>query len=158
MIIPTYGRARPLVFFGQVPRGDLRIRRSLVRYRLRSPGEHKIGLRAYSTTGRIGYYHESSGSAQLVVRNFFGNPSGDYVDYPNSNPADPGYGVQGCNVSNAALGSFAELEYHVPAIGIGGKSHVEDVAQVWAYRGTRIQIARIADLLLGINLSRADRG
>ena len=61
-----------------------------------------------------------------------------------------GYGVQACNV-NGKWGIFSELEYHVPAIGVpGAPQRSEDFAQVWAYRGNREQIARIAKELLGI--------
>ena len=59
-----------------------------------------------------------------------------------------GFAVQACNV-NSNLGTFSELEYHIPAIGGGtGASHCEDTAQVWAFRGDRAQIEVIAKSLL----------
>jgi hypothetical protein len=151
MIIPTYGRAEPVFFFGKAPRGDLSAKPALVRYRMRSVGAHKIGLRAFSTTGRLAYFYESPRAAQLVVRNFFGNPSGEYVDSPWTDPGDPGYCVQACSIGDPTADSFSELEYHIPAIGgESGRTHAEDLAQVWAYRGSRGEIASIAEKLLGI--------
>ena len=86
---------------------------------MRAAGEHKIAIRALATTGRIGYrYPAADGRWALIVRNVFVNPSGDYVDVPWSDAQDLGYAVQACNV-HSALGSFSELEYHVPAIGPG---------------------------------------
>jgi len=151
MIAPTYGPVRPLLYFGKMGRRDLAVKPSFLRCRMREGGYYKIGLRAVSTTGRIGYFHESPDSTQLVIRNFFGNPSGDYVDAPSSDPSDAGYGVQFCNVSDKELGNFSELEYHVPAIGgPAGKASMEDVAQVWAYRGERAELALVARKLLGV--------
>jgi hypothetical protein len=90
--------------------------------------------------------------AQLVVRNIFVNPSGEYIDVPWEKPTDIGYAVQACNISND-LGSFSELEYHVPAIGgQAGRDRVEDVSQVWAYRGSHAQIDEVSRRLLGTSI------
>jgi hypothetical protein len=44
---------------------------------------------------------------------------------------------------------FSEMEYHVPAIGGNtGLSHVEDRSQLWAFRGSREDIVKIARTLL----------
>jgi len=41
------------------------------------------------------------------------------------------------------------MEYHVPAIGgETGLRHVEDSSQLWAYRGPREEIIKIARILL----------
>ena len=83
-----------------------------------------------------------------MVRNFAVNPSGEYVDVPWTEPANRGYAGQTCNV-NSALGSFSEVEYHVPAIGAGtGSVRSDDVSQVWAYRGARASVQAIANNLL----------
>jgi len=152
MLLPTYGPARPKIVFGEIPPGDLTALPSGggARYRMRAKGEQKITLRAVSCTGRAAYRYEAAGAWHLVLRNFSINPSGEYVDAPWADPSDLGYGVQACNV-NSDLGSFSELEYHIPAIGVSGAPpRSEDFAQVWAYRGTREQIARVAQELLGI--------
>jgi hypothetical protein len=99
---------------------------------------------------RVGYRYPLRGERwALVVRNVLVNPSGMYVDVPWDNPDDLGYAIQACNV-NSRLGSFAELEYHVPAIGCGtGRLSCEDVSQVWAFRGSGRQIDFVVKSLLG---------
>ncbi|MDB6092655.1 MAG: hypothetical protein JWM32_217 [Verrucomicrobia bacterium] len=149
MLIPVYGRVKPRVFFGRIPRGDLQVRRSLIRYRMRSAGEHKIGVTAAAGTGRIGYVRRAEdGTAELVVRNHSVNPSGVYRDAPASLPAEGGYAVEACSVNHPELGRFAELEHHAPAIGVA-HPRGEDLVQMWAYRGPARQLARIAETLLG---------
>ena len=56
-----------------------------------------------------------------MIRNFLVNPSGAYVDVPWDGPAELGDAVQACNIKSS-LGSFSELEYHVPAIGPGRRA------------------------------------
>lgn len=150
MLIPTYSRGAARVFFGQVPNGHLVAEERAVRYTMNSPGEHKIGVKAAALTGRAGYVYGAGPERVLVVRNFFVNPAGAYVDVPWTDEADVGYAFQACNVSNAALGSFSELEYHVPAIGgRTGLTECADVSQVWAFRGPGERVEHLARLLLG---------
>lgn len=149
LLIPTYARTRPRIYFGSVADDDLVVADRLVRYKMRGSGEHKLGIRAVATTGRVGYiYAAGDGSSALIVRNVFVNPSGEYVDVPWDDADDVGYSMQACNV-NSALGSFSELEYHVPAIGRGtGRAQCEDLAQVWAFRGPDEAIRAVARRLL----------
>jgi hypothetical protein len=152
MILPTYSPVQATTIFGDIPPDDLRTTPPGIRYRMRAIGEQKIGLRAVDCPGRIGYFHETGDVCQLVMRNFFVNPSGEYVDAPWTNPADLGYAVQVCNV-NSHLGQFSELEYHIPAIGVpDAPRKCEDIAQVWAWRGPREELAPISQRLLGAEL------
>ena len=43
----------------------------LLVYRMRAEGEHKIGLRATSMTGRVGYVYQRDNEATLIVRKTF---------------------------------------------------------------------------------------
>jgi hypothetical protein len=44
---------------------------------------------------------------------------------------------------------FSEMEYHVPAIGgVTGLNRMEDRSQLWAFRGAREDIVKIARSLL----------
>lgn len=149
MLFPTYSRSDAHIYFGSIPSQDLSILNHLVTWQMVAEGEHKIGLRAISTSGRVGYLFGSDTEAQLIVRNFFVDPSGEYVDVPWTAQEDYGYSVQACNV-NSWLGQFNELEYHVPAIGgESGRTFCEDISQVWAYRGPRLIVEHIAMRLLG---------
>jgi hypothetical protein len=155
LLIPTYSRAEPKIYMGEIASEDLIVKEELVRYRMRAKGEHKIGLRGVSVTGRVGYlYVAEDGESMLVVRNFFVNPSGEYVDVPWRETGNLGFTVQACNV-DSALGSFSELEYHMPAIGAGtGMTSHEDVSQIWAYRGSEEPVRAIAQRLLSPEIQR----
>jgi len=148
LLVPTYSRTQPKILMGTVGPEDLLVGEHLVRYKMRASGEHKIGIRALATTGRVGYLYSKGNESVLVVRNFLVNPSGEYVDVPWRETTDFGYAVQACNV-DSALGSFSELEYHVPAIGKGtGRSRSDDVSQVWAFRGIPPRVQSVARALL----------
>jgi len=148
LLIPVYHKTEPKIWFGQVSSDDLIAGEHLIRYKMRAKGEHKLGVRAVATTGRVGYLYGAGEACSLIVRNFSVNPSGEYVDAPWKDPDDLGYSTQACNV-NSALGAFSELEYHIPAI--GGKtagSRCDDAAQVWAFRGHEEAIRAAARRLL----------
>ena len=152
MIFPTYGRTKPLHIFstlGRIPSHDLLTTEKGVFYRMTQKGEHKISLRAVAICGRIGYVYQTGREWVLIIRNFYVNPLGDYVDTPWTKPDYFGFAVQACNI-NSQLGAFNELEYHIPAIGHGtGKIRCQDETQVWAFRGNLKQIRVIRQLLLG---------
>lgn len=173
LLIPVFHKTEPKIWFGQISPEDLIVGDRLIRYKMRATGEHKLGVRAVATTGRVGYLFKSGDSHlfpqstqksgtdtqdtaeigdcpnfSLIVRNFDVNPSGEYVDAPWKDPDDLGYSTQACNV-NSALGAFSELEYHIPAI--GGKTgcfRCDDTAQVWAFRGPEDKILAAARCLL----------
>jgi hypothetical protein len=148
LFVPTYARSAPKVYFGKVGPEDLLVTDGMVHWRMRSDGEHKIGLRAVATTGRAGYLYPASGQWNLVVRNFPVNPSLEYVDVPWSDPDDLGYSVQACSIKSG-LGIFSELEHHAPAAGAGPPWKSEDTSQVWAYRGRFDEVRQVAGRLLG---------
>jgi hypothetical protein len=150
LFVPTYSKTVPRIYFGLVdtPPDELAMSDRLVRFKMRAAGEHKIGLRAAVTAGRIGYIYPVADKHALIVRNFSVNPSGEYADVPWTEPENRGYSTQACSV-NSRWGMFSEMEYHVPAIGgETGLRHVEDSSQLWAYRGPREEIIKIARILL----------
>jgi hypothetical protein len=149
-VAPTYHRVEPTIFFGNVPADHLRSDSRMIHYRMQAKGEQKICIPALATTGRMGYRYVIDGQHALVVRSFVVDPGGAYKDVCCANPADDGYAVQACNINSDSLGCFAEMEYHVPAIGGHAGSRIsEDVSFVWAYRGRREEIERAGHLLLG---------
>ena len=150
MIVPIWATTRPRTYFGPIPDGALRVEDRAVRYRMDAKGVQKIGVQALAATGRVGYLSSQANVWSLVVRDFRVTPSGLYADVPFDEPDDIGYAVQACNVCTPELGSFSELEYHVPAIGAStGARRSEDCSQVWAFRGKPEAIRRVAQLLLG---------
>lgn len=150
LFIPTYSKTDLRIYFGlaDTPPDELTISDRLVRFKMRAAGEHKIGVRAAVTTGRIGYIYPTADKHALIVRNFFVNPSGEYADVPWTEPDDRGYSTQACSV-NSRWGMFSEMEYHVPAIGGDtGLRQIEDRSQLWAFRGSKDDIEKIARYLL----------
>jgi hypothetical protein len=148
MLVPTFFRSEPKLYMGNIGPEDLIVGDHLVRYKMRARGEHKLGIRAVAITGRAGYMHKGDTETSLVIRNFFVQPSGEYVDVPWLELENFGFAFQACNV-NSGLGAFSELEYHVPAIGAKtGKTHSEDRSQLWAFRGSESSIRSISRHLL----------
>lgn len=149
MLIATYYKSQPRLIFGPMDPQDLKVSDRLIRYRMHTEGEHKLSIRAAAATGRVGYLYQSGDHWSLIVRNFFLNPSGEYIDAPWEETDYPGFAVQLCNVKSG-LGSFSELEYHIPAIGRGtGTDRCFDTSVVWAYRGPKDKILTVARRLLG---------
>jgi hypothetical protein len=149
-IFPTYFKAAPRIYFGLVdtPADELAISDRPVRFKMRAVSEHKIGIRAVAITGRIGYLYPTGNRYALIVRNFYVNPSGEYADVPWTEPEDRGYSTQACGV-NSRWGKCSEMEYHVPAIGgETGLRQVEDHSQLWAFRGSKEDVEKIARALL----------
>ena len=137
---------------GCIDERDLVVTDHLIRYKMRAIGEHKLGIRAPTAIGRVGYLYSTGEDASLVIRNFLINPSGEYVDVPWMHTDHAGSAIQGCNV-NSKLGTFSELEYHVPAInGLDGGSHCEDESQLWAFSGSTKHIFEVARFLISHDL------
>ncbi len=151
MLVPLYSRAVPQKCFGDVPADRVTIDDHLLRVRADFSGSHKIAVKAAALCGRTGYLYGHDDRWSLVVRNFFVNLSGEYIDVQRHDPGDYGYAFQMCRVDEAAYGSFCEMEYHAPALGACPEpARSEDVSQVWAFRGTRQTIDHIAHKLLGV--------
>ncbi len=151
LLIPTYSKVKPRILFGEIPAHALICEDHLVRFRMCLTGEQKIAVRAAAVTGRVGYLLSSGEQSSLVVRNFFVDPSGQYVDVPGDEPTDLGYAVHAVNV-NSDLGDFCELEYHAPAIGQDvNQVRGEDLSRVWAFRDPPEEIAVLTHRLLGVS-------
>ena len=154
LLVPLYSGATPQKCFGEVPAASMTIEGHLLRVKIDFAGSHKIALKAASVCGRAGYVYGRGDRFSLVVRNFFVNPSGEYIDVQRHDPDDYGYAFQTCRVDEPQYGSFCELEYHAPAIGAyPDPTRSEETSQVWAFRGQREAIDAIAHKLLGATIS-----
>jgi hypothetical protein len=153
MLIPLYSRSAPQKCFGDVPAECMTLEDHLLRIKVDFPGSHKIALKAAGLCGRAGYAYGRDGRWSLIVRNFFVNPSGEYIDVQRFDPGDFGYAFQMCRVDETEFGSFCELEYHAPTVGeLPDPPRGEDVSQIWAFRGPREAIDAVARKLLGAGL------
>jgi len=151
MLVPLFARSTPQKCFGDVPRESMILEDRLLRVKINFQGSHKIAMKASVLCGRAGYVYGGGAQWSLVIRNFFVNPSGAYVDVQRPDLEDFGYAFQICRVDEPDFGSFCELEYHAPALGeLPDRDRSEDVSQVWAFRGPRRALDMIAHALLGV--------
>jgi hypothetical protein len=152
MLVATYFAVQPTAYMGAPGPDRLTVGEHLTRYKMNASGVEKLGFRAAAGAGRVGYLYPTGDDFALVVRNFTLNPSGEYIDVPKLDPTRTGDAIQACSVNNA-MGSFSELEYHVPAIGSGtGHMRCDGASQVWAYRGALTKIQIVARNLLSAEI------
>jgi hypothetical protein len=150
MIIPTSHRAQVTDFFEPTGARYLRQSQHVVTFVFDGRQRHKIALRVSDlVAGRAGYLRPLSADQwTLVVRNFFIDPSAEYVDTPWLTPEDRGYALE-CYNDGGLNGAYGELEYHSQAI-IGSSTSFIDHAQLWGFQGNKDDIIEIAVSLLGI--------
>jgi hypothetical protein len=154
MLVPLYSKAVPQTCFGDMPADHVTVDDHLLRVsKSNFPGSHKIAVKASSLCGRTGYVYAQGDRWSLAIRNFSVNLSGDYIDVQRHDTADAGYAFQMCRVDEVEFGSFCEMEYHAPGLGMApNPARSEDISQVWAFRGSRDAIGAIAHKLLGVTL------
>lgn len=156
MIIPVHAKTKPRVYFGQLDKDQLVTSDNHLMYKMNSMSMQKMGICAANLVGRTGYLYPACNVDNkyiLVIRDFNVNPSGAYIDAPFDSPQDMGDCFQACNV-HGEMGTFSEMEYHVPAIGGDDeKKSCADMSQIWAYTGNFEQIAYTSKTLLGVPLN-----
>ncbi len=148
-LVPVYSHIQPHIYVGTVESGELHTSGSLIRYSSNRIGIKKLGIPSAFSTGRLGYIHKTDKAFELIIRNFFSVPSGEYIDVPWTDSGETGlpkYGTQICFVKSR-LGDYVELEYHTPRF-MDMPLSCEDVSQVWAYRGSAEAIRKVASQLL----------
>jgi hypothetical protein len=153
MLIPTYRREPLQKCFGDIPADRITIEDHVIRIRADFSGSHKIAVKAAALCGRTGYVYHRGDVWSLVVRNFFVNPSGEYIDVQKHDMDDFGYAFQMCRVDEEEFGSFCEMEYHAPALGaLPHPARSEDISAIWAFRGPHDAVAAVAHKLLGVRV------
>lgn len=152
ILVPITNSEPPHVYFGSADADNTKIEPGLIRFGVNGT-QQKVGIKTDATFGRVGFIREDGeGLWSLLVRNFFVNPSGEYVDVPWDDPNNRGYAVQ-CYCDDGNLGNFGELEYHTTGIGDGtGTNTCTDISQLWAFRAERPIIERIANRLLAVSI------
>lgn len=115
LLVPTYVHATPKLYFGDIPASDLIVTDRLTRYKMRQTGEHKLGIRAVVTAGRVGYIYQTDDKWALTVRSFQVNPSGEYIDVPWNDLTDLGYSAQACNVNSGLGRGYRAQTQHAPS-------------------------------------------
>lgn len=137
------------------PAGDQYLTRAGHHVVLQITGDrrYKVGLKAAQTFGRLGYFNRrDDGSAYLLVRNYFNNPSSPYVEEPPQTLGGAGDSIHVYN-DGGLFGGFGELECHGQTIGgHTGRSSSTDQQVLWVYSGQSDKVARICWQLLGVEV------
>lgn len=145
-------------YVGNVPEEARQVRQGDVphlRLHLTGKSQYKLGYQSSSMTGRMAYYHVlPDGTAYLLVRHFFNDPSNLYVEEA---PHQPGVNRHSVHVYNdgGEFGgdtSFGEMECSGHTLHAGAMDTETDRFVLWAYTGAADSLRRIAHLLLGIQL------
>ena len=148
IIIPVVNNIKPVIYFRFTDISKLiSVYPKEIHLFLDGKTMYKIGLLPLSVTGRMDYVRKVKNDIwTLVVRNFFVNPSAEYIDVPVDNLKGPGCAIQ-CYNNYVEAEKFGELEYHTPAV-YHNHSYV-DKSQVWAFKGSKSGINKVCKLLLG---------
>lgn len=98
--------------------------------------------------GRIGYLTRLGGQCALIIRDFHSQSSAVYTKEPANRPDLRGHSLH-IYAGDGQNGGFTELETSARSTEPGRPS--TDTAYLWAYRGQRGALLRIASQLLGID-------
>ena len=116
---------------------------------------YKLGFPPAHTRGIIGYLTRLSGNTYgLIVKSFFHNPAGQYVDKPPGDNRKNGDVIQIYNHYEGGKMAFAELECHAPAETLApGAEQGFTVAMLFLAGKKKEVIERAAALLFPGNFS-----
>jgi hypothetical protein len=107
----------------------------VIQTQARTETSFKWSLRASQCAGRFMYFQPlADGRAGLVVRDFPVTEDADYSDCPCHTPHATGHMCQ-VYVDDGALGGFAELEFHAPALRHGVRETNETHCSTWGFVG-----------------------
>jgi hypothetical protein len=111
---------------------------------------YKIAYKSAVLTGRFGYLaDEKDGKSHLIIINYPNNPSAMYSEEPPLVAGDTGYSIHVYN-DDGNSGGFAEMECNMQTIGRPtGLDHSLERVTKWIYTGSRENLGKIAEVLLG---------
>ncbi len=112
----------------------------------------KIGIQSSCHFGRIGYWRRVGNAEELLVCNYFNDPSALYAEQPAGDPEASGLSMHVYN-DGGMFGGFAELEANGRTIGGDGDgdgASRTDTFTVWGFRGTAEAVRDAAGMLLGV--------
>lgn len=156
LLIPCTGTVEASEYFGSAPEEVHQVKDNHVRLHITGQRQYKVGYKAATLTGRMGYWNKlPDGQEYLLIRQFFNNPSAFYVEEPPAQPGVRGHSVHIYNDDGGLGGpnSFGEMECSGQTIGgASGRSTSTDTFVLWAYVGASAAIRHIAQVLLGVRL------
>jgi hypothetical protein len=108
----------------------------------------KWSLRAAGCGGTLFHRRDlGDGRTSLLVRQFPVGQDADYADCPSLNPSETGHMCQ-VYVDDGALGGFAEMEFHAPALRAGALESAATRSLTYGFIGRAGQIDDILRILL----------
>ena len=111
----------------------------------------KVAYRAAQTFGRMGYVRHTDEGWQLMIRNYYNDPSAPYLSEPWGELDNRGCSFY-CYNDHGLEDGFAEFENSCPPIGEkAGRSECHSTTSVWFFFGSQYDIGRIMKNLLGID-------
>jgi hypothetical protein len=121
------------------------------RYILDITGERifKVGYKASGLTGRYAYLNElEEGRWCLMVKNYFNDPSGEYIKEPSHMIGCKGHSMH-IYQDDGKLGGVAEFEISGTSIG-DNKDNLENTTSIhtWYYAGSKDSMEHLLELLL----------
>jgi hypothetical protein len=155
LFIPAPSFAEYTLYRGSIDGGLMDFGPGYFYHRLTGQDEYKIGYKAaHLHSGRMAYLNDwDDEQAYLLVRNFFNNPSAEYIEEPTQQPGENGHSVHVYN-DGGSFGGFGEMEVMGQTIGgVSGKNHSQDSFVLWLYAGAKEKLLEIAGHLLGVDLS-----
>lgn len=131
----------------------LQVKSNFAAVKVDSVQDHKLSFYAANTIGRSAYLNElADGRSYLFVRNYLNDPSSDCICEPWSQPGKTGATLH-LYIDGGGQGGFAEFENTGRTF--GGKTGREisvDNIDYWFYFGAKEKLAKIAEVLLGIDI------
>lgn len=108
---------------------------------------YKWSLHASESLGRLGYRRTlPDGRVSLVVRDFPLTTDADYPDCPVTDQTDTGHACQ-VYLDDGAMGGFAEIEFHCPAVPVGESQSPSITCQTYGWIGDASSIDTVESLL-----------
>ena len=154
LICPTTHRVEPTRYYD--PFGDKHVQADDTRVRFLIDGQRRIkmGIPAEATTGRMGYYRMVGDIATLIVRIFAPLPGETYVDVPRSADASVRLGGDCLQAycDDGTYGDFGEMEYHDPAVIVGGPADRVGACVTHVFAGDDHAVRAAGQALLGVSV------
>jgi hypothetical protein len=120
LVCPTLAPVRkPTAYYESFRAKDVKCDAHAVRFYTHGDRTIKMGLTATQTTGRMAYVRKAGKLSTAIVRFFLPVPGAPYVDVPRSSAAFFGGEALQAFCDDGCFGSFAEMEYHEPALVAG---------------------------------------
>ncbi len=150
VVTPFFGEFEFVDYYEPV--GDLqRVRDGYAELDITGRDKYKVAYRSAQTFGRMAYAKDMGDRWQLMMRNYYNDPSIPYISEPWGD-----LGNRGCSVyyynDHGSVDGFAEFENSGPVVGEkAGRTQSFNTSSVWFFFGGRAEIHRIMEALLGID-------